>query len=306
MRTIVKVLLPVGLLVSAGCGATRVVAVMPGPPRAAGLAYAMSNAAVAETFDRVGAALQRIQAMSIVARVDHAANATSVAMMLRPTRVILFGNPSLGTPLMQRNQAAGIDLPQSVVIYENAAREVFAGYNTVDYLSSRHGVDGVATLPMLATGLKSILENATASTVCLPEPATVPSGAGLIIRQSSFSVDETFARLTSAVMANSALRVVTEVNHAAAAARVGLSLRPTRLLVFENARLGTPLLQSQQSIGIDLPQRILVWQDATGAVNLAYNDPAYLANRHDIQDRAQEIQMIAAGLAALAKQGTTP
>lgn len=290
MRTIVKVLLPVGLLVSAGCGATRVVAVMPGPPRAAGLAYAMSNAAVAETFDRVGAALQRIQEMSIVARVDHAANATSVAMMLRPTRVILFGNPSLGTPLMQRNQAAGIDL----------------GNNTVDYLSSRHGVDGVATLPMLATGLKSILENATASTVCLPEPATVPSGAGLIIRQSSFSVDETFARLTSAVMANSALRVVTEVNHAAAAARVGLSLRPTRLLVFENARLGTPLLQSQQSIGIDLPQRILVWQDATGAVNLAYNDPTYFANRHDIQDRAQEIQMIAAGLAALAKQGTTP
>jgi len=290
MRTIVKVLLPVGLLVSAGCGATRVVAVMPGPPRAAGLAYAMSNTAVAETFDRVGAALQRIQAISIVARVDHAANATSVAMMLRPTRVILFGNPSLGTPLMQRNQAAGIDL----------------GNNTVDYLSSRHGVDGVATLPMLATGLKSILENATASTVCLPEPATVPSGAGLIIRQSSFSVDETFARLTSAVMANSALRVVTEVNHAAAAARVGLSLRPTRLLVFENARLGTPLLQSQQSIGIDLPQRILVWQDATGAVNLAYNDPTYFANRHDIQDRAQEIQMIAAGLAALAKQGTTP
>lgn len=306
MRPIVKVLVPVGLMLAAGCGATTTVTATPGPPRAVGLAYAKSNAAVAETFDRIDTALQRIPAIGIAARVDHAANATSVGMTLRPTRVILFGNPTLGTPLMQRNQAAGIDLPQPIVVYENAGGEVFAGYNTTDYLSSRHGLDGVATLAMLASGLKGVVENATAATVRPPEPTIVPSGAGLLIRQSRFSVDETFARLTSAVMANPAIRFVTEVDHAAAAARAGLSLRPTRLLVFDNARLGTPLLQSRQRIGIDLPQRVLVWQDATGAVNLAYNDPAYLANRHGIQDRTQEIQMIAAGLAALAQQSTTP
>ena len=306
MRANVDVLCPLALLLAAACSTTTAVNVLPGTPRAVGLAYARSTTPVAETADRLDAALQAIPAIGIVARIDHSANATSVGMTLRPTRVILFSNPTLGTPLMQRNQAAGIDLPQAIVVYENAEGEVFAGYNATDYLSSRHGLDGVTTIPMLAAGLKTLLEKATAGTVSLQDVTTVPSGAGLTIRQSRFSVDETFARLKSAVVANPALRVVAEVDHAAAAARIGLSLRPTKLLVFDNARLGTPLLQSRQSIAIDLPQRVLVWQDATGAVNVAYNDPAYLANRHDIQDRGQEIQMIAAGLAALAQQGTTP
>ena len=306
MKKFVVVFLPFVALMTAGCSAATGVTVTSMPPRATGIAYARSNAPVAETFARLDAALQTNPAVGIVTRVDHALNATGVGMTLRPTRVILFGNPTLGTPLMQRNQASGIDLPQSVLVYQNAGGEVFAGYNTTDYLASRHGLDGVATLPMLASGLKSLIENATVAIVSSPERTSVPSGAGLIIRQSRFGVDETFARLKSAVTANSALRIVAEVDHAAAAARVGLSLRPTKLLVFDNARLGTPLLQSGQTIGLDLPQRILVWQDAAGTVNLAYNDPAYLANRHDIQERAQELQMVAAGLAALAERSTTP
>jgi uncharacterized protein (DUF302 family) len=259
MRNNPAAFLPLVALLAASCRASTAVTAVPEPPRAAGPAYARSNAGVAETFDQLDAALQSNSAIGIVARVDHSVNASSVGMTLRPTRVILFGNPTLGTPLMQRSQAAGIDLPQPILVYQNTGGEVFAAYNTTDYLASRHGLEGVATLPMLAAGLKMLVENATAASVSLPESKTAPAGAGLIIRQSGFSVDETIARLKGAVTANPALRIVAEVDHAAAAVSVGLTLRPTKLLVFGNPRLGTPLLQSRQSIGIDLPQPYITW-----------------------------------------------
>lgn len=74
--------------------------------------------------------------------------------------------------------------------------------------------------------------------------------------------------------------VFARVDHAAGAARVGQQLRPTEVLIFGNPAGGTPLMVCSQSIGIDLPQKALVWQDESGQVLLAYNDPAYLARRH--------------------------
>ena len=76
------------------------------------------------------------------------------------------------------------------------------------------------------------------------------------------------------------------IDHAAGAAGMGLSLRPTELLIFGNARGGTPLMQSVQTIGIDLPLKALVWQDASGKTWLSYNDPAGLAERHGVSGEA--------------------
>jgi uncharacterized protein (DUF302 family) len=76
------------------------------------------------------------------------------------------------------------------------------------------------------------------------------------------------------------LTVFAHIDHAAGAAAAGLELRPTDLLIFGNARGGTPLMQRVQTTGIDLPLKALVWQDAAGDTWLSYNDPAWLANRH--------------------------
>jgi uncharacterized protein (DUF302 family) len=67
--------------------------------------------------------------------------------------------------------------------------------------------------------------------------------------------------------------------------KVGKKLRPTQVLIFGNPKLGTPLMQSARSIGIDLPMKVLAWQDKKGDVWVAYNDPAYLAKRHGIKNR---------------------
>ena len=102
------------------------------------------------------------------------------------------------------------------------------------------------------------------------------------------------------------LTVFARIDHAAGAAGVGLSLRPTEVLIFGNARGGTPLMQSAQTIGIDLPLKALVWQDASGATWLSYNDPGWLAKRHGLGHEVDAaVNAMTAALAAVAKAATT-
>ncbi|MGF1457697.1 MAG: DUF302 domain-containing protein [Leptolyngbyaceae cyanobacterium] len=105
---------------------------------------------------------------------------------------------------------------------------------------------------------------------------------GLVRVRSDFSVSETGDRL-EALIADRSLTLFTRIDHAANAASVGKELRPTEVVVFGNPNVGTPLMQCSQSVAIDLPQKMLIWQDADGQVWLAYNDPNYLAARHQIE-----------------------
>jgi uncharacterized protein (DUF302 family) len=109
----------------------------------------------------------------------------------------------------------------------------------------------------------------------------VSEGAGLVLVPSQQDVEGTVARIRAAVEAGGAT-VVTVVDHAQAADEAGLELAPTTLLLVGNPQAGTPLMQAEQTIGIDLPQKLLVYEDADGEVNVAYNDPDYLAARHGI------------------------
>ena len=103
------------------------------------------------------------------------------------------------------------------------------------------------------------------------------------------------------------MRVFTRIDHAAGAAEVGLLLRPTELLIFGSAKAGTPLMHANQAIGIDLPLKVLVFEDATGKVWLSYNDPHWLAQRHELGVAvAQTVGVMAAALNAVATKATKP
>jgi len=139
------------------------------------------------------------------------------------------------------------------------------------------------------------------STVATARAGTV---SGLVIVQSAYSVDETANRLQGALQAGG-LMVVARVDHAANAQRVGKVLRPTQLLIFGNPQAGTELLQAVQTVGIDLPQKLLVWEDEAGQVHVAYNDPGYLAQRHGIVGEDQTLMMIGNALSRLVMGATT-
>jgi uncharacterized protein (DUF302 family) len=121
---------------------------------------------------------------------------------------------------------------------------------------------------------------------------------------SAFGPKDTMDRLEAAVRAKG-MTVFARIDHAAGAAEVGLSLRPTELLIFGNARAGTPLMLAKQTIGIDLPLKALVWQDASGKTWLSYNDPPWMVSRHGGDaDLGRIAGEMAAGLAGLTKAAT--
>ncbi len=105
---------------------------------------------------------------------------------------------------------------------------------------------------------------------------------GLVSMKSAFAVKETLDRLTRQIESKG-LTVFCRIDHAANAVSAGLELRPTEVLIFGSAKGGTPLMQSAQSIGIDLPLKALAWEDAEGQTWLGYNDPAWLTDRHGIE-----------------------
>lgn len=106
---------------------------------------------------------------------------------------------------------------------------------------------------------------------------------GLIVVQSAHAPADTMDRLEAAVQ-EKGMKVFARIDHAAGAAKIGKTLRPTELLIFGNPQGGTPFMQCAQSVGIDLPLKALVWEDDSGKVWLGYNDPAFLAQRHDVAD----------------------
>jgi uncharacterized protein (DUF302 family) len=127
---------------------------------------------------------------------------------------------------------------------------------------------------------------------------------GLKTISSEFGPQETMDRLESEIRARG-MTVFARVDHAAGADAVGLPLRPTALLIFGSAKAGTPLMQADQTIGIDLPMKALVHEDAGGKVWLSYNDPAWLAQRHGLGTAvAPNVQAVASALDSLAMKAT--
>ena len=135
--------------------------------------------------------------------------------------------------------------------------------------------------------------------------STATAGNGLISVKSSHDVKATADRLEN-VLKQKGMNVFIRINHAAGAAKVGKELRPTELIIFGNPKVGTPLMQCSQSVAIDLPQKALIWQDDKGQVWLTYNDPNYLARRHELTGCAEVIKKVEKALSNFAKAATKP
>ncbi len=310
MRLIVRPLLLALLLV-----ATTVVqssaAPRPGGPPVPGLVVTQSTRGFDATRQALVDALEANPAITIVAEVDHRANAASVGLDLPPTWEVFFGNPNLGTPLMQADQVAGIDLPQKLLVWEDGG-DTFVAFNRVEYLAARHDVDGVATLDRIAGALATLTSVATGVDLDEVGGASTPRDTALLRRiahrsglrslTSTQSFDDTVASIRAAIAAGPPSEVFV-LDHQANAARVGLDLRPTTLIVFGNPALGTPLMQDRRTIAIDLPQKILVHQSAAGEVVVTWNDPFAIAHRHHVGGERDTLRTIDRALRGLASVG---
>jgi uncharacterized protein (DUF302 family) len=128
---------------------------------------------------------------------------------------------------------------------------------------------------------------------------------GIVCQKSNHSVDETVEKLKATLQAKG-VTLFALVDHSGEAQKVGLTMPPTKLLIFGNPKGGTPLMQAEQTIGIDLPLKALVWRDAAGKTWLSYNEPGWLAKRHGLgPEVATTVANMAAMLAALAGKASS-
>ncbi|WP_443081386.1 DUF302 domain-containing protein [Thiohalorhabdus sp.] len=118
---------------------------------------------------------------------------------------------------------------------------------------------------------------------------------GLVVKKSPFNATKTIDRLEN-VLKEKGINVATRWSHHEGARDVGISLRPTELIIFGNPEVGSHFFTSAQTAGIDLPMKALAWRDADGQVWLGYNDPQYIADRHGIDDRDAIIEKMTGAL----------
>jgi uncharacterized protein (DUF302 family) len=134
---------------------------------------------------------------------------------------------------------------------------------------------------------------------------TSTTDANLVTLPSAHTAAQTVERL-KVLLTKEGIQLFAHIDHAAEAKKVGLLLRPTEVLIFGNPQAGTPLMQSRQTIGLDLPLRVLVWEDEAGAVWLTYHPPSFLAQLHHLAGCEESVKSLDSGLAALAGAATSP
>jgi len=127
---------------------------------------------------------------------------------------------------------------------------------------------------------------------------------GVIDVQSAFNVEETANRLES-LLHEKGMTIFARINHSEGAANAGIALRPTELIIFGNPKVGSPLMQCQQSVAIDLPQKALIREDSESHVWISYNDPGYLQKRHDIPGCVEVLSKIEKALAGITQAAAT-
>jgi uncharacterized protein (DUF302 family) len=151
--------------------------------------------------------------------------------------------------------------------------------------------------------VKNISVQALVITLLLSTQAYADNSDGMIRNKSNNSVTATIDKLETALK-NKGMTIFKRINHAAGAEKVGMQIRPTELLIFGNPKVGTPLMLCSQTAALDLPQKALAYKDESGQVWLVYNDPAYMAKRHNIIGCDASVQKVTNALANFSRIAT--
>jgi uncharacterized protein (DUF302 family) len=235
------------------------------------------------------------QGFDIVLVVDHTVAAASVGLDLRPTQVIFARQPRIFERLTRkRSDTIALDLPLKFLVYEDADGDIQVISNPVGYLMDRHDIK--IKTPVLRLLQLSVNQ--------FGQPA---SGLETIIstRTLAETVDSLIAEIESRAGAGFRIPLVLDFTEDDRGhhRRHRDNLLQQVLIVFGNPNVGTPLMQADQRIGLNLPQEYLVSEDKDGQVNIIWNDPFFIAECCNIQGENGRLAVIAAALRAIAEIG---
>lgn len=231
----------------------------------------------------------------IIADINHQEGAQKMNLDLRPTRTLVFGNPKGGTLLMHQAQEMALDLPLKVLIWEDEKNEVKISYFNGTDLTSRYGITNPEALINKIDGLFTGITGDRGEQLSQDNGSLLKT---IIRKKSPYDAATTYNRLQE-IITEKGLTIMAKVPHDKAAASVGLELRPTRLLLFGNPKVGTLFMQSDQRMGLDLPLKVLVYENESGEVFVSYYDASFLTKRYKIEDKDAVVQKVNGALDAI-------
>lgn len=281
--------------------------VEPVVPTPSGLLTNESTLAGGEAVEAVAAAFEANPMVNVAITVDHQANAQSVDLSLPTSAAFVFGNPNLGTPIMVENPLAGLDLPLRLLVWANAADEVFVTYDSPAFLRARYGLTTVDAQLMTAAGALAGFASAGTGTVIEPTQgaSNLQLEGGLVQVTSMDDGPTTFSRLEMAIQDNANLNAALVVDHQANAQSVDLQMDFNTVVLFGNPLVGTPLIEDAPTIALDLPLKMAVIE-VGGEVVVVYTDPTFLADKHGgIEGQDERLAMVTGALEGLAMTAAT-
>ena len=252
------------------------------------------------TVSRLESLLKQNDAISIFAKIEHHKNAEKADLELSEKMVFIFGNPKQGTLLMQKDQLSGLDLPLKILVYKEDDQTKII-YSSTNYLKKRYEFNKVKNLGQIEKALKNIASKVSGSKVKKSGKFNIDKHQGIVSEISEFDFETTYKRIISAIEDNPNLKIFSEIDHFQNAETVKMGMRPTRLIVFGNSNIGTPIMQENAKIALELPVKILIWRDEAGVVKISYNDPAFLAERFKLTKNIPQLEMMKSALENLSK-----
>ncbi|HLW15648.1 MAG TPA: DUF302 domain-containing protein [Flavobacteriaceae bacterium] len=265
-------------------------------PNTPGLAYAESEFDFKNTYSALRTNIQQAN-YQFHKEIDFKKYAESYRRRSRETKMILFSNPSLEAMLIQETPEIGIEFPSRMLTYEDRDRYVLVAYNNVEYLSRMYGLNNTGAVQNMEYSLSQIASNVAGNMTLKNETAF--AGINTITVSSTHSFNQVFNHLRNAIADNPEMDLIADVDHQLNALSVGVNIRANRVLLFTTGELEANMVDRHQLSTIDLPLRILVWEDENNRVKVSYTNLNTIKDRHQMDSNIGKLEEVKRMLAEL-------
>ena len=245
---------------------------------AAGGYYIKSNVSADESAKKLLTIINKNKKLGLVAHFQHHEMAATKGLALEKTHAVFFGNPQLGTPLIQKDQLIALDLPQKIITFDQGKNSYLYRLST-SYLADRYAVS-FSDLSTMTGALDALSQKIADNQNRDMKDPDIEQHQGIITQKSNKTFDQAVEAIKQQIGNAESINIMAELDHQKNATSVDMELRPTHVIMFGNPQVGIPLMQKNRSVAVELPMKILIFQDENGDVKVAYNDMQFLFDRY--------------------------
>ena len=248
--------------------------------------YIKSNVSADASAKNLLRVINENENLGLVAYFEHHKMANLKDLVLDKTHTVFFGNPRVGTPLMQKDQLIALDLPQKILTFDQGKDSYLYRLST-SYLADRYDVS-FSELSKMTFALDGLCQEIADNQNRDMKSPDVKEHQGVVTLKSNKTFDQAVEAIHSQIENEESIKIMAEVDHQKNAASVDMQLRPTYVIMFGNPKAGIPLIQENRSVAVELPMKFLIYEEANGDVKIVYKDMQFLFNRYNLNSKEND------------------